>query len=131
MDTEKDFLREKAVDLLEVIWRGIPNEYKKRYRTSIWQQFEDNIGASTYTSSLGKFVTRLCRKLQASLGRNQMDRETIDTVLNLGKDRELLQLYRDETTRLVLYVRLLQQMRREAWQKLLEDMYEEHEDFDL
>lgn len=108
---------DRAAELLAIIWRGIPSDYKARYRMSIWQQFEDNIRSAAYTSSLGRFVNTLCQKLQANIGRNAGDRETAQTILNSGDDRTLLKLMRDETTLLVLIVRVANQERREEWEK--------------
>lgn len=40
-----------------------------------------------------------------------------ETILNSGNDRPLLKLYRDETTLIVLMVRVRNQKRREAWEE--------------
>ena len=99
--------------MLAAIWRGIPNDYKSRYRRNIWQQFEDNVRSSAYTSNLGKFVSSLCLKLQAQIsGENSMN---VEQVLNGGHDRVLLKLLREETTLIVLMVRVANQDRQEAW----------------
>ena len=108
---------ERAADLLESIWRGIPNDYKSRYRMSIWKQFEDNIRSAAYTSSLGKLVNSLCLKLQANLGHNAESREAIQAILNSDQDRTLLKLMREETTLLVLMVRVRNQERHETWKR--------------
>ena len=110
-------LHETAASLLEIIWRGVPRDYKSRYRMSIWQQFEDNIRSAAYTSNLGKFINSLCMKLGATLGRNASERGRVETILNGGQDRELLKLMREETTLLVLMVRVRTQERREAWKE--------------
>ena len=108
-------LHERAADLLEIVWRGIPADYKSRYRMTIWRQFEDNIRSAAYTANLGKFINSLCSKLQASIGRNDEEREIAQAVLNSGKDKEFLKLMREQTTLLVLMVRVRNQKRREAW----------------
>lgn len=109
-------LHERAADLLEIIWRGIPADYKSRYRMTVWRQFEDNIRSAAYTANLGKFVNSLCSKLQASIGRNAEERETAQAILNSGEDDEFLKLMREQTTLLVLMVRVRNQKRREAWE---------------
>lgn len=109
-------LHERAADLLEIVWLGIPNDYKSRYRMSIWQQFEDNVRSAAYTSSLGKFVNSLCQKLQANVGRNNEHREVAQAILNGGEDKAILKLMRDETTLLVLMIRVRNQERREVWE---------------
>lgn len=110
-------LHDEAAGLLWIIWRGIPADYKSRYRRSIWQQFEDNIRSAAYTNNLGKFVNSLCLKLSSQLGRNAEDRDRAEVVLRSGQDRELLKLMREETTLLVLMVRIRQQEVREAWEE--------------
>lgn len=106
-----------AADLLMTVWRGIPADYKSRYRMSIWRQFEDQVRSAAYTSNLGKFINTLCLKLQANLGTNKSDRVLADCILNTGKDRELLKLMRDEATLLVLMVRVANQERRAEWEE--------------
>ena len=113
MDEE---LHKMAADLLMVVWRSIPADLKSRYRRTIWRQFEDQIRSAAYTSSLGKFVNSLCLKLGANLGRNQAERDRAEAILNSGQDRELLKAFRDETTLLVLMVRVENQKRRDEWE---------------
>jgi len=125
---ERDALRQQAVDLLHVLWRGIPNSFKSRYRMSIWQQFEDNIRSAAYTDNLPKFGNTLCLNLGASCGANAEDRTIADGVLNGGHDRQILKLLREETTYLVLRVRLRQQERREAW---VESQAEETDEWEV
>ena len=69
-------------------------------------QFEDRVRSAAYTSNLGKFVNSLCLSLSATIGKASIDRETADKVLNSGNDAILLKLLRDETTLIVLKVRL-------------------------
>lgn len=111
--------------MLMAIWRGIPADFKSRYRMNIWQQFEDQIRSAAYTSNLGKFVNSLCSKLQATVGRNAEERVYGEKVLNSGQDRALLKLLRDETTLLVLMVRVANQKRREQWEAENPDEWEE------
>lgn len=118
---------EMAADLLDAIWRGIPADYKSKYRRTIWQQFEDQVRSAAYTSRLPRFVNSLCQKLEALPGKGADERVRIDAVLNAGSDRELLKLLRDETTVLVLMVRLRNQERQEAYR---ERMAEREAEFD-
>lgn len=104
---------EKAAALLMTIWRGIPPDYKSRYRRTIWQQFEDNVRAAAYTSNLGKFINSICSKLQAQIKAD--DSAEAEGILNCGQDRALLKLLREETTLLVLMVRVANQERQEEW----------------
>ena len=108
-------LHEQAADLLEVIWRGIPADYKSRYRTSVWQQFEDNIRSAAYTSNLGKFINSLCYKLRAQVGRNAEERAIANQILQEVDGKALLKLFREETISLVLMVCVRNQERGETW----------------
>ena len=107
---------ERIADLLEIIWRGIPADYKSRYRRTIWQQFEDQVRSAAYTSRLGTFVNSLCSKFQATVGTRDEEREKAEAILNNGQDRSLLKLIREETTLLVLMVRVRNQARQEEWE---------------
>lgn len=102
-------------------------DYKSRYRMSIWQQFEDRVRSAAYTSSLGRFVNSLCLSLGAAIGTNKLDREKADRILNSGNDGALLKLLRDETTLVVLMVRVANQERREEWEAAHADLFEEGE----
>lgn len=107
-------MQEKAADLLEIIWKGIGREYKSRYRQTIWRQFEDTVRASAHTNNLGKFINSLCLKLDAQI--QARDTACAEEILNSNNDKALLKLYRDETTLIVLMVRVRNQERREAWE---------------
>ena len=122
-----DELHQRAIALLEVIWRGIPNSYKSRYRRSIWQQFEDNVRSAAYTANLGKFINALCLALGANIGRNVDDREIANDALGEGNDKAMLKLMRNETTFLVLSVRVRNQERYEEWETSQLDMEQQFE----
>ena len=106
--------KQQAADLLTAIWQGIPGDYKSKYRMNIWEQFENQVRSAAYTSSLGKFVNSICLKLNASV----RPEAGIEEILNSGSDRAMLKLLRDETTLIVLMVRIANQERREEWEKL-------------
>ena len=118
-------LHERLAEMLALIWRGIGASYKSRYRMTIWQQFEDQIRSAAYTSNLSKFVSSLCFKLNADIGTNAEHRARFDELfrqLSLGtpggepQQRPALKLLREETTLLVLMIRVANQERREAWE---------------
>lgn len=71
--------------------------------------------AAAYTSNLGKFVNLLCLKMSAEIGQNVDDQQVANQVLNSGNDRALLKLLRDETTLLVLMVRIKNQETQDKW----------------
>lgn len=99
-----------AADLLTPIWRGIPSDYKSKYRTNIWQQFEDQIRAAAYTSRLGVCYDTLCRKLDVTIRAEHA--AAVQAVLTSGQDRAVLKALRDETTLLVLLVRVANEERK-------------------
>lgn len=77
--------------------------------------------SAAYTSNLGRFVNSLCSKLQAFPGRNIGERDEVLEILNSGNDRELLKLLREETTLIVLMVRVANEQRRAAWTERQEE----------
>jgi hypothetical protein len=109
-------IHERATALLWAIWRGIAPDYKSRYRRSIWRQFEDRVRSAAYTSNLGTFVNTLCSSLQAEIGKNADDRERAHELLNAGDERALLKVLREETTLVVLMVRIRNQEAQEAYE---------------
>ena len=109
-------IQEMAVDLLWVVWRGIDAGYKSKYRRTIWEQFENTVRTASYTNNLGKFANSLCSKLSARLGIKPEEAKVAETILNSGNDKALLKLFRDETTLIVLMVRVRNQERRELYE---------------
>lgn len=108
-----------AEQLLIPIWRGVDSAYKSRYARTIWQQFEDNIRSAAYTSSLSRFYNALCLKLAVTI--STRDLTDINTVLQSGRDRELLRLFRDEPGTCVLLVRVVNEQRKEQWKQRQEE----------
>ncbi len=117
---ETETLRQQAVTLLLAIWRGIPADYKSRYRMNIWEQFQDQVQSAAYTSNLAKFVNSLCSNLNASVGTRADERAAAEAILNGGNDRALLRLLREETVLLVLMVRVEMQARKEVYEEVRE-----------
>lgn len=101
--------------LLWPAWRGIPGEYKAKYARNIWQQFEDNIRSAAYTSSLRRCFEALSLRLNISIGTE--DIRSVTAILTSGEDREILRTLRDETTTLVLMVRVKNDERKAAYQR--------------
>jgi hypothetical protein len=55
-------------------------------------------------------------KLNADVGKTAGDRAEVESIANSGKDREILRLLRDETTLIVLMVRVDNQEKRDEWE---------------
>lgn len=107
--------RETAATLLKIIWRGIPADYKSRYRMTIWEQFENEIRAAAYTSSLAKFISSICSRLRVDLGKTAAERAVAEEILKTADDRTMLKMLREETTVLVLMVRVDNEEKRSEW----------------
>jgi len=73
------------------------------------------VRSAAYTSNLGKFINTLCANLSVEI-RGEDDIEFANDALREGSDRAMLKLMREETTLLVLMVRLWNQERREEWE---------------
>lgn len=98
--------------LLTPLWRGLSADYKRKYARNIWQQFEDNLRvAAAHTSNLRKLVNSICSKLAISL--RGADIAAVNELLNSGADRAILKVLREETTYLVMLVRLENERRKE------------------
>ncbi len=106
-------LREIANNLLWPLWRGIPDGYKHRYARQIWQQFEDNIRSSAYTSDLAKFVDKLCARLGIQVGSREV--ESVRAFLDSADPRSTLAALRSETTVLALLVRVRNDERKKEY----------------
>jgi hypothetical protein len=106
---------EIAEKLLWPAWRGMSDAYKMKYARTIWTQFEDNLRSAAYTSSLPKFFEALARKLSVDI--RAKDAGSVAAVLTCGEDRQILKSLRDETTCLVLMVRLKNEERKEKFKK--------------
>lgn len=63
-------------------------------------------------------------KLNADIGRTAEDRAKVELIANSGKDREILKLLRDETTLIVLMVRMANQEKRDEWELLHQEELE-------
>ena len=113
--------REMAAGLLGIIFRGIPGDYKSRYRMTIWEQFENEIRSAAYTSSLAKFINLICSRLRVNLGRRADERVVADEILRSADDRIMLKMLREETTMLVLMLRVEREKARAEWEQREKD----------
>lgn len=109
--------KEMAATLLKIIWRGVPSDYKSRYRMTIWEQFENEIRAASYTSSLARFISSICTRLRVELGKTAAERAVAEEILKASDDRAMLKMMREETTLLVLMVRVDNEEHRAEWAK--------------
>jgi len=105
----------QALKMLIPLWRGISGDYKQKYVRNIWDQFENQIRAAAYTSSVSKFISSLCSRLQIQISSDDVS-DTL-SALNASDERKLLRQLRDEAPTLVLIVRLENDKRKAAWEK--------------
>jgi hypothetical protein len=97
--------------LLTPAWEGIPPEFKHKYARNIWEQFENQLKSAAYTSSLPRFFEALTHALDINIRKE--DAAGVAGLLQCGEDRSVLRTIRDETTMLVLLLRLENDKRRE------------------
>lgn len=99
-----------ANDLLMPLWRGISSGYKAKYSYSIWQQFEDNVRSSAYTSKLSHFLSTIVLRLGIEI--REIDADSVAAIIKCADGRDILRALRDETTLLVLMVRVANEERK-------------------
>lgn len=99
-------------ELLFPLFRCLDDGYKKKYVKDVWEQFENNIRASAYTSKLTMFFENITRQMPINLERQYA--EEVMKVLNSGMDKTILTWLRDETTYLVLVARMKNEDRKAA-----------------
>lgn len=97
-------LHDRATTLLWPIWQGIDPDYKSKYRSTVWRQFEDQVRSAAYTTTLSLFLSRICSRLAVTL--RDADLATVRTVIAGGADRDVLRILRDESAYCVTVVRL-------------------------
>lgn len=99
-----------ANELLMPLWRGIRSDYKAKYSYSIWQQFEDNVRSAAYTSKLSHFLSKIVQRLGIEI--REIDAVSVAEIIKCAADRDILHALRDETTLLVLMVRVANEERK-------------------
>ncbi len=95
------------------LWRGIEDLYKDRYKRDVWRLFEDAIRSASYTSDLKMFLSNIQKKIPITVQKQHLD--DVLSVVNRGEDEKILDWIRDETTYLVILVRLKNEERKESF----------------
>jgi len=112
-------LEETAARLIQAIHLSMDWSVWGEKRLKYWGILTDNVRSAAYTNSLSRFVNSLCSKMQVPvLGTNKAQRSQIETLLNSlspAEERQLLRLFRDEATTLVLQVRVWSEERKARW----------------
>lgn len=104
---------EVAENLLTPLWQGIPSEYKAKYARNIWEQFQNNIRSAAYTAHAPQFLSKIANRLAINL--SESGAASVSDVISSAPERELLKMLREDTTLLVLMVRVANEARRESW----------------
>lgn len=96
-----------AKSLLVPLFRCISAEYKSKYMREIWEQFENRVRDSAYTSSLSKFLENMKLRIPITIENRYLD--DITSVMNSGQDEEILTVLRSETVHVVLLAQVIVQ----------------------
>jgi len=119
MNEKKELTQEDiAMKLLFPLWECIDSSYKEKYKTEVWQHFENNIRVAAYTSKLNYFLSKILKLMPIDLMAKFL--KNVNEVMNSGEDKKILKWLRSETTYLVLQVRVLRQEINDSY-KLFEE----------
>ncbi len=105
-----------AEQLLWPLWRCVTEEYKSRYKREIWDHFENAVRSAAYTGQLRSYLTNIQARIPLEIQAQYAKK--ILTIVNSGEDEEILNWLRDETTYLILQVRLMNQQRKEDFESI-------------
>jgi hypothetical protein len=82
--------------------------------------------AAAYTNKLSRFINSICSSLSINIRTG--DVELVEKILRDCTDREVLKMLREETTLLVLMVRVRNEKRKEKWEEHVAEMEEIQQD---
>lgn len=105
--------QEVADNLLWPLWQSIDRDYKKDYAKEIWKHFFNVIISSTFTRDLKTFLSKFTNKLPCDL--NKQNSELILQVINTNEDEQILRWLREETTYMVILIRIKNQERKDLY----------------
>lgn len=108
----EDMIAEK---LLWPLWRCVSDDYKTKYKKDVWDHFENAVKSAAYTGSMKVFLSNFQKRLPVDLQAQYA--KDIMSVIDGADDDEMLNLLRQETTYLVMVVRLRNQDRKEAYEE--------------
>lgn len=104
-----------ADKLLWPLWRCVSDDYKSKYKKDVWEHFENAVKSAAYTGSMKVFLSNFQKRLPVDLQAQYA--KDIMSVVDINNDDEMLNLLRQETTYLVMVVRLRNQDRKEAYEE--------------
>ena len=101
--------------LLLPLWESISSEYKSKYKSSIWEQFENYLRSSAYVSNLQRFIENFKRLMPCNVRDEFVER--LVRISDAGFDRAILKEIREKTSVLVLKVRAKRQEKRKDFEE--------------
>lgn len=107
-----------AENLVLPLWRALDKEYKKKYKKTIWDQFENRLRSAAYTSDIKKFLQKIKSNMRISI--RYKDLKRVLNIVDSNQDRQILKWIREETQYLVLQVRVINQERKQAQKNLFD-----------
>jgi hypothetical protein len=101
------------------MWRGLSQEYKANYRSSIWEQFTSNIRSAGRTDSLADWYAKMCSKLPITL--RTTDAVLVEGALNHDDEEAILHQLRKKTDLLVVMLQVINEERKNEWKREQEE----------
>lgn len=101
-----------AEQLLWPLWRSVTDDYKSRYKRDVWDHFENAVRSAAYTGSLRTYLSNFQGRIPCEIQAQYM--RDIIMIVESGCDDDILNWLRDETTYIVMLVRIRNQERKEA-----------------
>lgn len=101
---------EEAAAVLRAIYKGIPQEFKSKYRQTLWEQVQSMAaGEARKTNDLATFISRACLRLEgATLAPYEPEaREYVEALLrrSLVEQQAILKAIREQAAVCVLLLR--------------------------
>lgn len=104
----KEKLRNDAVSLISVVWRGINwDNVGSRRRMKIYDEYANKIKSAAHTGKVSQFLEKLCEKMDSTPAGADAPKvlEIIRGVEVDDLDLEILDILRSETELIVLLMR--------------------------
>jgi len=111
-----------AERLLWPLWRSVTDDYKSRYKRDVWDHFENAVRSAAYTGKMRTYLTNFQARIPVDIQAQYM--KDILSIVETGCDNEILDWLRDETTYMVMLVRLRNQERKDAFEESRQEFSE-------
>ena len=111
---------EIAENLLFPLWRCIDEDFKNKYKGDAWSIFENFLKTSACNENLKQFFEKL-KRLMPMNWQHQYEKQIL-SVLQSGKDDQILNDLRTECAYLVLLTRAMNNERKQNLKEKYEDI---------